>query len=303
MSNSLRRIKLALIKKMKFLPIKLYLESYYEYYVGKKIDLNNPIEFNQKIQWLKAYYRPAILTQLVDKYEVRKYVEETVGAKYLNTLIKVYEKVSEINFDELPKQFVIKAVHGYHFNLIVEDKTKLNRFKSKLLMTKWMSKNQYTRGGLEWAYKNVKPKLIAEKYLIEMGKASINDYKFFCFNGEPKFIQVDLDRSIEHLRCFYDIKWKKIENLTTKGIKEYDGILEKPKNYDEMLDVTKKLANKFPFVRVDLYNIDGNILFGEMTFYPTDGRMDFAPEEYNTIIGDYMSLPTIPKNKKYITNI
>jgi len=303
MAYSLRKLRLAIIKKMQFLPIKLYLESYYEYYVGKKLDLDNPIEFNQKLQWLKAYYRVPLLTQLVDKYEVRKYVEETVGPQYLNELIKVYNKASDVNFDELPEQFVIKAVHGYHFNLIVEDKKKLNRLKSKLLMTKWMSKNQYTRGGLEWAYKNVTPKLIAEKYLTEMGKASINDYKFFFFNGEPKFIQVDLDRTTGHLRSYYDLDWNKIDGLTTIGIKEYKGALEKPKNYDEMVSVATKLANKFPFVRVDLYNINGTILFGEMTFYPTDGRMDFAPEVYNTTFGDYMTLPAIPKGKKYITSI
>ncbi len=303
MAYSLRKLRLAIIKKMQFLPIKLYLESYYEYYVEKKLDLDNPIEFNQKLQWLKAYYRVPLLTQLVDKYEVREYVQKTVGVKYLNELIKVYSKTSEVSFDELPQQFVIKAVHGYHFNLIVENKDELNKIKSKLLMTKWMSKNQYTRGGLEWAYKNVTPKLIAEKYLSEMGKASINDYKFFCFNGEPKFIQVDLDRTIEHLRCFYDLGWNKIEGLTTKGIKEYKETLEKPKNYDEMVAVATKLANKFPFVRVDLYNINGNILFGEMTFYPTDGRMDFEPDEYNTTFGDYITLPSIPKGQKYITRL
>ena len=298
----LKKIIYGLLKKMKFLPTEFYLKIYYEYYVGKKLDLENPLEFNQKIQWLKAYYRPPILTQLVDKYEVRKYVKQVVGAKYLNELIKVYDRSSEVNFDELPEQFVIKAVHGYHFNLIVEDKSKLNRTKARFLFKKWMSKNQYSRGGQEWAYKNVKPRLIAEKYLSEMGKADINDYKFFCFSGEPKFVQVDLDRTTGHVRSYYSIDWQKLD-FATIGIKPFSGELEKPKNYEEMVKVATKLAGKFPFVRVDLYNIDGAILFGEMTFYPTDGRMDFIPDEYNTIIGDYMTLPIVPDGQKYITQI
>ncbi len=302
MAYTLRKLRLAIIKKMQFLPLKLYLESYYEYYVGKKMDLDNPIEFNQKIQWLKAYYRVPILTQLVDKYEVRKYVEKTIGSKYLNQLIKVYNKASDVNFDELPEQFVIKAVHGFHFNLIVEDKSKLNKIKAKLLMTKWMNKNQYTRGGLEWAYKNVTPKLIAEKYLSEMGKTFINDYKFFCFNGEPKFVQIDLDSSSIKSRCFYDLEWKKIENLA-KGLKVYEGHVEKPEKFNEMVDIARKLANQFPFVRVDLYNINGTILFGEMTFYPSDGRSEFKPDIYNKTFGDYIKLPKIPKGEKYITSI
>lgn len=291
-----------ILKKFKFLPPPLYVKIYYEYYVGKKLDLKNPTEFNQKLQWLKVYYKPPILTQLVDKYSVREYVIETVGEAYLNELIAVYDKVSDVDFDALPEQFVMKAVHGYHFNIIVTDKSKLNRLKSKLLLTKWMHKNQYYRGGLEWAYKNVKPRIIAEKYLTQIGKESISDYKFFCFSGVPKFIQVDVDRAIGHARSYYDMDWKKM-NLVTEGIKDYQGEMDRPKNYDEMLSVATKLANDFPFVRVDLYNLDGKILFGEMTFYPTDGRMDFAPDDYNTIIGNYLTLPPIPKGQEYITEI
>ncbi len=291
-----------ILKKFKFLPPPFYVKIYYEYYVGKKLDLKNPIEFNQKLQWLKVYYKLPILTQLVDKYSVREYVSETVGEAYLNELIAVYDKVSDVDFDALPQQFVMKAVHGYHFNIIVTDKSKLNRLKSKLLLTKWMHKNQYYRGGLEWAYKNVKPRIIAEKYLTQIGKESISDYKFFCFSGVPKFIQVDVDRTIGHARSYYDMEWKKMD-LVTKGINAYQGEMDRPKNYDEMLQVAIKLARDFPFVRVDLYNLDGRILFGEMTFYPTDGRMDFDPDHYNTLIGNYLTLPNIPKGQKYITEI
>lgn len=298
----IKRIGYGLLKKLKFLPNSLYMKIYYEYYTGKKLDLKNPIEFNEKIQWLKVFYRVPILHQLVDKYAVRDYVKEKVGERYLNELIAVYNRTSAVNFDKLPEQFVIKGVHGYHFNLIVKDKSTLNRVKAFYLMRKWMSKSQYTRGGLEWAYKSIKPRLIAEKYLSEIGKDDISDYKFFCFNGTPKLLHIDIDRSKVHKRAYYDMDWKKIpiKHDTISFIEEE---IEKPSNFDEMIEVATKLADRFPFVRVDLYNLNGRIIFGEMTFYPADGRLAFIPEEYNTIIGNYIKLPKIPEGKKYITSI
>ena len=296
----MKKIVYGILKKMKFLPQEFYVKIFYEYYTGKKLDLANPVEFNQKLQWLKVYYRKPILTQLVDKYEVRRYVEDKVGEKYLNKLLGVYHKVSDINYDELPEQFVIKAVHGYNFNILVPDKSKVNKFRSGLLMRKWMTKNQYYRGGMEWAYKNVKPKIIIEAFLSEEGKPSISDYKYFFFNGEPKFIQVDLDRSIGHVRSYVDMQWKPLD-FTTIGIDKFEGQIEIPKNHEEMTDVATALATDFPFVRVDLYNLNGKIIFGEMTFYPTDGRMEFAPDEYNIIIGDYLKLPSVPRGKRFIS--
>lgn len=295
----MRKLLLAVLKKMKFLPPAFYVSVYYEYYTGKKIDISNPIEFNQKLQWLKVFYKPSILTQLVDKYEVRSYVEEKVGPQYLNKLIGVYYNSRDVDFEALPAKFVLKGAHGYNFNLLVPDKSKLNKLKAKYLFRKWMSKNHYYRGGLEWAYKNVVPKIVAEEFLEEEGKDSISDYKYFCFAGEPKFIQVDLDRKSGHVRSYVDLEWKKIA-FTTIGIEDYKGEVKIPKNSVEMENVARTLAADFPFVRVDLYNLDGRIIFGEMTFYPTDGRMDFAPDNYNTIIGDYLQLPEIPEGQKYI---
>nr|WP_299338272.1 ATP-grasp fold amidoligase family protein [Allomuricauda sp.] len=287
---------------MKFLPASLFMKAYYEYYTGKKLDLEDPKEFNAKIQWLKVFYRPMILSDLVDKYEVRKYVEEKVGAQYLNELIAVYEKPSEVKFELLPQKFVLKATHGYHFNLLVKDKNVLNKKRARYLMYKWLSKNQYKRGGLEWAYKYTKPRLIIEKYLEEIGKEDINDYKFFCFDGEPKLLHVDIDRGTKHSRAYYDMDWNKLP-IKHDSIAFIEGETEKPENFLEMVQVASKLAGKFPFVRVDLYNLNNRIIFGEMTFYPADGRLEFIPEEYNRILGDYLRLPTIPKGQKYITQI
>lgn len=285
---------------MKFLSPPFYVKIYYEYYTGKKLNLENPIEFNEKIQWLKVYYKLPILTQLVDKYNVRSYVKETIGEQYLNDLISVYDKSNEVDFNTLPNQFVIKGVHGCHFNLIVKDKSKLNKTKAKFLFKKWMSKNQYYRGGLEWAYKNVKPKLIAEKYLEEIENGGINDYKFFCFNGQPKFVQVDIEHSNKNYRDFFDFEWEKLPFNKGTGI-PYTDKINKPKNFNKMIVLATKLAKKFPFVRVDFYNLNGEILFGEMTFYPSDGRREFYPDKYNKIIGDYLNLPSIPEGEKFIT--
>ena len=286
----MRRILLGLLKKLKFLPPPFYVKAYYEYYSGKKLNLKNPREFNEKIQWLKVYYKDPRLTQLVDKYSVRKYVKEKVGEKYLNELLGVYHRAKDVDFSSLPERFVIKGVHGCHFNLIVRDKAELVPWKARLLMRKWLSKNQYYRGGLEWAYKNIPPLLIAEKYLEEMGKEMINDYKFFCFDGQPQFIQVDLERGVKDFRCFYNTAWEKLP-FSTEDNTYYEGDVPQPDNYEEMLSVATKLADDFPFVRVDLYNIEGRIIFGEMTFYPSDGRNRIIPEKYNLIIGDYLTLP------------
>lgn len=222
-----------------------------------------------------------------------------MGEEYLNELLAVYDKASDVDFSSLPDQFVLKGAHGYNFNLLAADKSKLNRTKARLLLHKWMSKNQYRRGGLEWAYKNVKPKIIAEKFLVEEGKPSISDFKYFFFNGKPKFIQIDLDRAVDHVRSYVDMNWKPLEFDTISFKRNNDPIII-PKNHEEMTKVATKLAEGFPFVRVDLYNLQGKIVFGEMTFYPTDGRMDFYPDHYNRIIGDYLTLPNIPEGKKHI---
>jgi TupA-like ATPgrasp len=300
--NIIKKVCYGLLKKLKFLPPTLYVKIYYEYYTGKKLNLTNPIEFNEKIQWIKVFYKPNILTQLVDKYQVREYVSNKIGEKYLNSLVGVYQSYDEIDFDSLPNQFVLKATHGCNYNLIVHNKEKLNIKKTKRLINKWLSRNYYYHSGLEWAYKNVKPGVIAETFMKEEGKNALNDYKIYCFDGNPKFFQIDIDRNFDHLRCYYDINWKKLPYQKGK-YKMFLDEIEKPSNLDEMLRLAKILSKPFPFVRVDFYLVNGKTIFGEMTFYPGDGRTDFKPDKYNKIIGDYLTLPTIPSNKSFIDSI
>lgn len=289
-----RKKLLGVLKKMKFLPSKFYVKVYYEYYMGSKLNLTNPQGFNEKIQWLKVFYKPDILTKLVDKLAVRSYVIEKIGESYLNVLIQVANTSKDIDFKKLPQQFVIKGTHGCNFNLIVKDKTKVNKIKSKILFKKWLSKNQYYRGGLEWAYKNVPPKLIVEKFMIDQDHDVLLDYKFYCFSGKPTFVQIDIGRGKVHHRYFYDMEW--IKQPFVKGdFKMTTDELQKPMNFGKMITIAEKLADNFPFVRVDLYNLSGKIIFGEMTFYPGDGRQPFNPIKYEKEIGKLLQLPKIGK--------
>lgn len=298
----IRKIVLGILKKFKFLSPKLFVKIYYEYYTGKKLNLDKPVEFNEKIQWLKVFYKPDILTKLVDKYAVREYVEQTIGRKYLNNLLQITANPSEIDFDILPDKFVVKSTHACNFNLIVTDKKKINKFTTNFLFRKWLSRNQYYRGGLEWAYKHVTPKLIVEEFMEEDGKNALDDYKFYCFNGKPHMVQIDIGRNNDHRRVFMDMDWKKLD-ITKGSLPLFEGNPKKPENFSTMIKLAQKLAGNFPFVRVDLYHIKEQIIFGEMTFYPGDGRQEFYPDAYNRIYGEMLNLPIIPKGQQFINSI
>jgi len=303
MLKILRKYCLRQLKKMTFLPPRIYAHFLYEYFTGKKLNLENPVEFNEKIQWYKVFYHPKTLNQLVDKYAVREYVEEKIGDKYLNEIYGIYEKPEEVDFDQLPNKFVIKATHASSYNLICDDKSKLEIDKSRRLFKKWLNRNQYYRTGQEWAYKDVTPRLIAEKFIKQDGQNSLIDYKFYCFNGVVKFVEAHLDRAQSHKRSFYDLKFNKLPYRIVSLNKTISQEIKKPNNFEEMIPLAEKLAINFPFVRVDFYSVKGGIIFGEMTFYPNDGRKDFIPDEYNKIIGDYFVLPEKKDGQKYITTI
>ena len=291
---------LRILKNFKFLPNKRLLKIRYRYYTDEKLNLENPKKFNEKITWLKLHFHVPLLTQLADKFTIREYVSEKIGDVYLNELYDVYYSVDAIDFDKLPNQFVLKGVHGSSLNLIVKDKNKLDLDAAKSEMRGWMKHCQYKKVGLEWAYKNIEPKIIAEKYLEEEGREVLLDYKFFCFNGKPKFVQIDLERGIKDYRCFYDLDWKKLPFSTVKN-PFFEGEVDKPSNFNEMIKLADSLAEDLPFSRIDFYAIKGKTIFGEITFYPADGKKNFVPNEYNKIIGDYIRLPEIPKGKKIIT--
>jgi len=294
------KFTLRMLRKMRFLPSISYAKFHYEYFNGKKLNLYDPIEFNEKIQWLKVFYRPKILNQLVDKYAVRDYVEAKIGAEYLNEIYGVYNSPKDIMYEELPQKFIIKATHASSYNLIVTDKDKLNKTKVAKLFKKWLSINQYYRMGQEWAYKDVQPRLIAERFLKEDGRISLIDYKFYCFNGEAKLLEVHLDRDEDHKRGFYDLNFNRLPYRYVSVEKSISSEVEKPTNFEEMKNLSEILAVNFPFVRVDFYSIKGKTIFGEMTFYPSDGRKDLHPNKYNKIMGDYIKLPKLETGQQFI---
>jgi hypothetical protein len=282
---------LKIAKNFKFLPPATFVKIAYEAKMGTPLDLKNPLTFNEKIQWYKVYYKNPVLNTVTNKYLVRDFVKEKIGEEYLNELLGVFNHPDEIDFDALPNQFALKVAHGSGYNIIVPDKSKLDVSAAKKKLRKWQKTNFYKKH-MEWAYKDSKPYIIAEKFLEESGQQVINDYKFFCFDGEIKFIQVDLERKIHDYRCFYDTDWNKQEFCNIEN-PIYPGDVPRPENLDEMIQIARKLSEGLPFVRVDLYSIKGKTYFGEMTFYPANGTKLLAPAKWNRIVGDYFKLPKV----------
>lgn len=263
--------------------------------VGHEVNLDNPTKFNEKLQWLKLNWYDPIATKCADKYGVREFVKEKIGEEYLNEIYAVYESVEEIEIDKLPKSFVLKATHGSGFNLICNDKNEINWDKTFKVMRRWLKRNYYWENR-EWVYKDIKPRIICEKFLTEdSGNLSLTDYKFFCFNGQPKYCQVIRGRNENQSIDFYDTEWNHMSFSGLFNNNEYFSnsptSFSKPKNYDKMLSLSKKLSKTFPFVRVDFYLVEEKIYFGELTFFPLSGYGYFYPREWDRKIGDMLELP------------
>jgi hypothetical protein len=295
--NRFKQYLFKILKNLKFLPKPLFLKIRYTAYIGKDIDFENPLDFNQKITWYKLYYHPPILTQLADKYAVRSYVENKIGKEYLNELYGYYNQINQIDFDSLPEQFIMKAAHGSHKTILVTDKSNLDISKTKKTLQKWLKYNHYKKVGFEWAYKNIKPGIVIEKYLKEGDQKFPIDYKFNCFDGKVKFIQVAKEENGVRCGRYYDANLIQQEYLRKNHI-GFNLEIEKPILFEKMKEIAEILANRFPFVRVDLYLVDQKIIFGEMTFYPGDAKYDFVPEQYNKILGDYFKLPSLNGQKE-----
>ncbi len=276
-----------------FLPDKVYLKIKYSLCLRKKIDFDNPKAFNEKLQWLKLYDRKDIYTTMVDKYEVKKYIENIIGKEYIIPTVGIYDRFDDIDFEKLPNQFVIKCTHDSGGLVICKDKNKFDKKGARKIINKSLKRNYYY-SGREWPYKNVKPRIIIEKY---MG-TNLNDYKIFCFNGEPRFTLVCSNRKGNYKNTdFYDNDWNLLPFTRTNHENNPFGI-EKPKNFFTMLNIAKKLSKLIPFIRVDLYEIDNIVYFGELTFYPSAGFEGFAPEEWDYKLGKLIDLSLVNKNEK-----
>lgn len=270
--------------------IKEFICKQFNHAVGYEPNIDKPESFNEKLQWLKLYYRNPLMTVCADKYEVRNYVREKIGEKYLVKLIGVFDNVDDINFDNLPDKFILKVNHGSGQNIICKNKSDLNINEVKDKLSEWMlPKSNHYFYSYEWCYKDIKPKIVCEELIQDSSNDYLDDYKFMCFNGEVKMVFVCSERQTKLKVDFFDLDWNKLPftRLYDNSQKE----IKKPKNFDLMIKLAEKLSKPFPFVRVDFYEVEGRVYFGEMTFYPGNGMESFKPVEWDYNIGKMLNLP------------
>ncbi len=273
--------------------IETEVKKYFRLYAPNEGGLGNldkPETFNEKIAWLKIHGDNDFRTRLADKYLVREYVSERIGEQYLIPLYAVWNNLDEMDFSILPNKFVIKVNDGCGFNYLCHNKDEIDYAKLKKTIKKWMQES-FGYVTFEPQYFNIQKKIIAEKLEEEKGKISLTDYKFYCFNGIPKFIHMVCDRDEEtglYKAAFYDLNWN-VMNFNYVEHQAEENI-EKPKSLNEMIDVATKLSEGIPFVRVDLYEIDGNVKFGEMTFTPLGGYCNWKPNGTNMMLGRMIEL-------------
>ncbi len=277
---------------LNWLPDKAYLKMTYKINTGKKLDLKNPKTFNEKLQWLKLYDRNPEYTKMVDKYEVKKYVADIIGEEYIIPTLGVWDKFEDIDFDSLPDQFVLKCTHNSGGLVICRNKSTLDLEAIKKRFKKLLKKNYYCYGR-EWPYKNVKPRIIAEKYMQDGETKALPVYKFFCFDGEPKIIQtIQNDKQPNESIDYFDTDWNLLE--LRQNFPNSDNPLPKPLLLVKMLDLARALSKKKKgFLRVDLYQINGEIYFSEYTFFSDGGVAEFHPREWDHKLGDCISLENL----------
>lgn len=293
-------IGIILLGKFSFLfPDKPYLQLMYWLNMGKKLDLKNPETFNEKLQWLKLYNHNPAYTVMVDKVKAKEYVAGIIGEEYIIPTLGVWDDPDDIDFDALPDQFVLKCNHNSGTGMcICRDKSKLDIKKVKADLRKGLKENYYMKWR-EWPYKNVPRKILAEKFMQDMGgqaqsisKAQLeelNDYKIFCFNGEPKVLFVASDRANKVCFDYYDMQ---LHHLDLKqGGDNYKGEVKLPQHFEEMKSLAAKISKDIPHVRTDFYEINGKVYFGELTFFDSTGMAKFSPEEWDEKLGKLIVLP------------
>lgn len=285
-----QELRLKLLKMTEFIPDELMIKLQYRIATGRKLNLKNPKRFTEKLQWYKLHYRDPLMTQCSDKFGVRDYVASKGYGDILVPLYGVYDRAEDIDFDNLPHKFVLKTTNASKTNILCEDKSQLDKKQIIHLLNTWLKKRS-PKLGREWAYYDIQPKVICEKFLDRDQNNDLVDYKFFCFNGEPYYLYLIVDRFLENgLKLgIYDLTFNKM-NFYRSDIQALDREVKKPKNFERMIEIARDLSKDFPHVRVDLYNVNGKIYFGELTFYDGAGYKGFIPDEFDFILGDLFKL-------------
>ena len=275
----------------------MYLKALYRLYTGEQLNLRNPKTFNEKTQWLKAFDHNPLYHTLVDKAKVKEYVSNMVGSQYIIPTLGLWNTFDEIDFSKLPNQFVLKTTNGGGNTgvVICKDKSLFDRDLAKSKLNKSMSYDIYKKMG-EWVYKDLKPMIIAETYMEDDTVHRLDDYKFFCFNGEPKilfFASERINETNEPTKFdYYDMQLNHLD-IKRRGHKNSEKRLEPFENFSLMKDLATKLSRDIPFVRVDFYNINGHVYFGEMTFYHDSGLVPFEPREWDNTMGEWIKLNSV----------
>ena len=267
-----------------------YLKRKFHSKFGRRLNLDNPQTYNEKLQWLKLNDRRPEYQKLVDKFAVKEYVAGIIGEEYIIPTLGVWDRFDDIDFDKLPNQFVLKCTHDSGGLVIVKDKKKLNIEEAKNKIEKSLKRNYYLIGR-EWPYKSVNPRIIAETFLSQLGNKNLLDYKFFCFNGCVKCLYVsDNSHSINQRLQFFDREYKPLQ-IKRRDYADFDQLPTKPENFDLMLRLAEHLAENMIHVRVDMYEINGKIYFGEYTLFTSSGFIPFEDEKWDRIIGKWIELP------------
>lgn len=281
----LRKIK----EVLKFLPDKVYIQLYYFAQFKHFCNLKNPKTYNEKLNWLKLNDRNPEYTKMVDKYAVKKYVSNIIGEEYIIPTIGIWDNFDDINFDLLPNQFVLKCTHDSEGIVIVKDKSNFNKEDAREKINKALKSNFYYIGR-EWPYKNIKPRIIAEKYMEDKECGELRDYKFFCFNGQPKAMFIASDRGIGDTKFdYFDLNFKHLDIIQHYPNSKQK--IDRPKEFDKMIELSRILSKKLIHVRVDFYEVNGQVYFGELTFYHFSGFQPFIPEKWDEIFGKWLELP------------
>ena len=277
----------------KLWPDEKYLKRKYRALIGKTLDLDNPKSFNEKIQWLKLYNQNPQYTVMVDKYLVRDYIANSLGEQYLIPLIGVWDKEEDIDFKSLPNQFVLKCNHNSGYGMyICKNKLDMDVDCVRKNLQKGLEQDYYSINR-EWPYKNIPRKIIAEALMSTKNGEDLRDYKLFCFNGKVKFFKMDFDRFTAHRANYYDLNGRILPFYEADYPADFERKVDIPDSISMMIELAEKLAKDIPFVRVDFYDVDGKVYFGEITFFPASGIGRIEPEQADLEIGELIDLSNI----------
>ncbi len=274
---------------LNWLPDTVAIKMMYKIKMGKKLQLDNPMTFNEKLQWIKLYDRKDEYIEMVDKYAVRELIKRKIGEDYLIPLLGVWDCAEDIDFEQLPNQFVLKCTHDSGSVIFCKDKNNFDVDAAIKSLKKHLKRSGFTHGR-EWPYKNVPRRIIAEKYMSDESGCELKDYKVLCFNGEPKLIELHRGRYGIHTQDFYDVNWNRT-NISQVGTPNAVDKFPVPESFEQMLELSRILSKGIPHLRVDWYSIYGKLFFGELTFFDGSGFDPFDNPDDDLLLGSWIKLP------------